>query len=197
MVTPGSLGVYKVRQHQQRWRETKERFETRLVELTQHSYCILLQPGPPSKTMYLVVMVSLLAYSVGGGYWAGIQPNGVGWRAFSWHPMLMTSGMVGMIGAAAVTKKLGGYTNTKLHGIFAWLGMFMSMGKFYPSSRRIGLRIGSCATDNRRVRNFSPKIPRLLNNTTQADSTRSTRTKKSWDTNTCRPLTPLLACPFL
>lgn len=45
---------------------------------------------------------------------AGIQPKGAGWRSFSWHPMLMTCGMVGMIGAASVTKKLGGYTNTKV-----------------------------------------------------------------------------------
>lgn len=81
-------------------------------------------------------MVSLFAYSVGGGYMAGIQPNGVGWRAFSWHPMLMTTGMVGMIGAGAVTKKLGGYTNTKLHAIFSWLGMFMSMGKSVTSQQQ-------------------------------------------------------------
>ncbi|KAL7468571.1 hypothetical protein ACHAXS_008803 [Conticribra weissflogii] len=43
----------------------------------------------------------------------------------------MMLGMVGMMGAAALTKKRMGYTNTKLHGIMAWLGMFLSGGGFY------------------------------------------------------------------
>lgn len=45
---------------------------------------------------------------------AAIQPTGAGWRDFSWHPFLMTSAFVGMFGAATVTKKRGGYTNTKV-----------------------------------------------------------------------------------
>lgn len=44
---------------------------------------------------------------------AGIQPTGK-WRFFSWHPLLMTIGMVGLMGIGAITKKLGGYTNTKV-----------------------------------------------------------------------------------
>lgn len=47
------------------------------------------------------------------GYTAGIQPSGE-WRYFSWHPFLMTTGMVGLSGIGAVTKKMGGYTNTKV-----------------------------------------------------------------------------------
>ena len=47
------------------------------------------------------------------GYTAGIQPAGE-WRFFSWHPLLMTVGMVGCTGVGAVTKKLGGYENTKV-----------------------------------------------------------------------------------
>ena len=47
------------------------------------------------------------------GYMAGIQPIGE-WRFFSWHPFLMTAGMVGMAGIGAVTKKMGGYDNTKV-----------------------------------------------------------------------------------
>lgn len=43
----------------------------------------------------------------------------------------VASGMVGMMGAAALTKKRMGYTNTKLHGIIAWLGMLLSGGGFY------------------------------------------------------------------
>ena len=40
-------------------------------------------------------------------------------------------GMVGMMGAAALTKKRGGYTNTKLHGIMAWVGMMIAGGGLY------------------------------------------------------------------
>jgi len=35
------------------------------------------------------------------------------------------------MGIAAVTKKLGGYTNTKLHGMIASLGFFLSLGGLY------------------------------------------------------------------
>jgi hypothetical protein len=54
-----------------------------------------------------------MIYSLIGGYFAGIQPIGQ-WRLFSFHPMLMTIGMIGHFGIAAITKKLGGYTNTKV-----------------------------------------------------------------------------------
>jgi hypothetical protein len=41
------------------------------------------------------------------------------------------TGMVGMMGVAAVTKKRGGYTNTKLHGMMAWAGLILSGGGMY------------------------------------------------------------------
>jgi hypothetical protein len=59
-------------------------------------------------------MAIYVLFSLGAGYMAGVQPTGAGWRAFSWHPFLMTCSFVGMFGAAAVTKKRGGYTNTKV-----------------------------------------------------------------------------------
>ena len=40
-------------------------------------------------------------------------------------------GMVGMMGSAAITKKRGGYTNTKLHGIMTMTGMLLAGGGFY------------------------------------------------------------------
>ena len=36
-----------------------------------------------------------------------------------------------MMGSAALTKKRGGYTNTKLHGIMAWVGMMLAGGGLY------------------------------------------------------------------
>ena len=52
----------------------------------------------------------------------------------NWSPLsngkyyhsLKSPGMVGMMGAGALTKKRGGYTNTKLHGIMAWVGMILA-----------------------------------------------------------------------
>ena len=79
------------------------------------------QPGKPSTTQYGILVVVLIAFSLGMGYVAGIQPTGQ-WRFFSWHPLLMTVGMVGLSGIGAVTKKLGGYTNTKVRTEFDWIG---------------------------------------------------------------------------
>lgn len=49
----------------------------------------------------------------------------------SLHFLFAFTGMVGMMGAAALTKKRGGYTNTKMHGIMAWVGMMMAGGGLY------------------------------------------------------------------
>ena len=49
----------------------------------------------------------------------------------SFSPIFILLGMVGMMGAAALTKKRGGYTNTKLHGIMAWVGMMIAGGGLY------------------------------------------------------------------
>ena len=35
------------------------------------------------------------------------------------------------MGASALTKKRGGYTNTKLHGIMSWTGMMLAGGGLY------------------------------------------------------------------
>ena len=70
-------------------------------------------------------------YSLGVGYYAATRPSGQ-WRSpFSWHPFLMTVGMIGCMGIAAITKKMGGYTNTKNHGIIANLGAVLSLGGLY------------------------------------------------------------------
>jgi hypothetical protein len=43
----------------------------------------------------------------------------------------MICGMVGCMGIASVTKKMGGYTNTKNHGLIASLGTVLSLAGFY------------------------------------------------------------------
>jgi len=43
----------------------------------------------------------------------------------------MTIGMIALPGIATVTKKKGGYVNTKIHGILSWLGIFCTLGGYY------------------------------------------------------------------
>mmetsp|Transcript_13361 Transcript_13361/g.19489 ORF Transcript_13361/g.19489 Transcript_13361/m.19489 type:complete len:193 (-) Transcript_13361:1026-1604(-) len=80
---------------------------------------------------YKKLVAAFLAFTVIVGYMTATQPSGAGWRFFSWHPFLMVTGFVGMMGTSAVTKKLGGYSNTKLHGILASLGLMMAFGGLY------------------------------------------------------------------
>ncbi len=45
--------------------------------------------------------------------------------------LFYTTGMVGLMGTATLTKKRMGYTNTKLHGMIAWAGLLSSYIGFY------------------------------------------------------------------
>mmetsp|Transcript_30153 Transcript_30153/g.61503 ORF Transcript_30153/g.61503 Transcript_30153/m.61503 type:complete len:200 (-) Transcript_30153:180-779(-) len=90
----------------------------------------------PSSTTYATVVGVLSAFSLFGGYFAATQPTGAGWREpFSYHPLLMTVGFVGLMGTAAITKKLGGYTNTKIHGVLSGAGFFAALGGLYAIYR--------------------------------------------------------------
>jgi Eukaryotic cytochrome b561 len=111
----------------------------------------------PKVKNYELLVAAFAIFALAGGYIAGIQPINQ-WRFFSWHPFLMTTGMVGLAGIGAITKKLGGYTNTKvqtnllaktelhtyhllsphlsfvvfqLHAIIGWLAIFTSAGGIY------------------------------------------------------------------
>jgi hypothetical protein len=78
----------------------------------------------------VALLTTLIVVSIGGGYLAGIQPD-FQWRFFSWHPFLMTCSMVGLAGMGVVTKKLGGYTNTKLHAMLGWSAIFTAVTGLY------------------------------------------------------------------
>jgi hypothetical protein len=73
----------------------------------------LFQPSKPSILRYQTTVAALVIFSLAGGYYAGTAARGE-WSFFAWHPMLMTCGMVGLAGIGAMTKKLGGYNNTKV-----------------------------------------------------------------------------------
>jgi len=65
------------------------------------------------KFMKLSAILSIC--SIYGATSAAVQPDGAGWRFFSYHPLLMTLGFVLCMGNGALVKKMGGYTNTKIH----------------------------------------------------------------------------------
>jgi cation transport ATPase len=84
-----------------------------------------------SSQRYQTHVGTFLLYTLILGYTTAIQPSGSGWRFFSWHPFLMILGFVAMMGTSVVTKKLGGYKNTKLHGMLASGGLLMTFGGLY------------------------------------------------------------------
>jgi len=82
------------------------------------------------KLNYNSIILCYVISSIGMSFLAAIAPKGK-WTFFSWHPFLMTIGFYGLMGSAAVTKKLGGYSNTKLHGILSSAGLFCAFGGLY------------------------------------------------------------------
>ena len=65
------------------------------------------------------------------GYYAATRPSGTFRSPFSWHPLLMMVGLIGCAGIGAMTKKLGGYSNTKNHGMIANFGAILALGGLY------------------------------------------------------------------
>mmetsp|Transcript_36578 Transcript_36578/g.74521 ORF Transcript_36578/g.74521 Transcript_36578/m.74521 type:complete len:275 (+) Transcript_36578:105-929(+) len=86
----------------------------------------------PTPQTYRILVACLSLFVLLGGYYAATRPAGVGFRLpFSLHPLLMVLGYVGLMGTAHVTKKLGGYSNTKLHGYLASAGLATSFCGLY------------------------------------------------------------------
>lgn len=82
----------------------------------------------PTKTSFTAIVATYSVYSLAAGISVGFLPPGAGWRLFSWHPLLMVLGVIGMMGASLSTKKLGGYKNTKLHAIMSSTGLLLALG---------------------------------------------------------------------
>ena len=85
-----------------------------LTEMPSNDNSMAVASTVMSQTKHKLLVSSFIIFTIAQGYMASVMPWGAGWRYFSWHPFLMTTGFVGMMGSAVVTKKLGGYTNTKV-----------------------------------------------------------------------------------
>ena len=95
--------------------EPTDNLTSQLLEPTDNE---TIMAGPLlSESKHKALVGAFVAFTAIAGYMAATQPSGAGWRLFSWHPFLMVSGFVGMMGSAAVTKKLGGYKNTKVGSV--------------------------------------------------------------------------------
>ena len=80
---------------------------------------------------YRVLIASFIIHSAVMGWYVSSRPGNGKWTSpFSWHPFLMTFGMVGSMGMGAITKKLGGYANTKTHGVLSGVGYLMAVFGF-------------------------------------------------------------------
>eukprot|EP00339_Tiarina_fusa_P025198 CAMPEP_0117065278 /NCGR_PEP_ID=MMETSP0472-20121206/45630_1 /TAXON_ID=693140 ORGANISM="Tiarina fusus, Strain LIS" /NCGR_SAMPLE_ID=MMETSP0472 /ASSEMBLY_ACC=CAM_ASM_000603 /LENGTH=164 /DNA_ID=CAMNT_0004785831 /DNA_START=41 /DNA_END=532 /DNA_ORIENTATION=- len=84
-----------------------------------------------SSSQHQALVAAFALYSLIVGYYAATRPNGKFRSPFSYHPFLMTLGMVGCAGIATVTKKLGGYANTKYHGYLANFGVLLNLAGLY------------------------------------------------------------------
>lgn len=104
---------------------------TKIVSRSLSFTMALSKDNKPTASSYRLLVITFLAYSLMAGWYVATRPKGQWKSPFSWHPFLMTFGMVGSMGIAAITKKLGGYTNTKLHGMIASAGYFLSLGGLY------------------------------------------------------------------
>ena len=87
---------------------------------------------PPAITQskHQIISIAFFAYAILIGRYIATQPKGE-WSFFSWHPFLMICGFMGAMGIAAVTKKLGGYANTKYHGYLSMTGFVLACGGMY------------------------------------------------------------------
>lgn len=81
-----------------------------------------------TKKFFMIIVATYVLFSLITSISFAFLPPGQGWRLFSWHPLLMVLGVIGMMGAAVSTKKLGGYKNTKLHAIMTSSGLLMAYG---------------------------------------------------------------------
>ena len=69
------------------------------------------------KSLFNSLCGPLAVYGILAGYIGATYGLQAGWTWFSWHPFMMMVGFVVFAGNAVLLKKIGGYENTKMHGM--------------------------------------------------------------------------------
>jgi cytochrome b-561 len=73
----------------------------------------------------------LILYSILAGLYFGYVLPGGKWSWFSYHPLFMLIGFVACAGNAVLLKKVGGYENTKNHGLLMGLALVCALFGWY------------------------------------------------------------------
>ena len=91
----------------------------------------LSNPVAYHKMMLTNVGVPLTLFSLMAAFYSSYVLMGYNWIWFSWHPSSMIIAYVAMAGNAALIKKVGGYDNTKNHGLIMIVATLLACFAFY------------------------------------------------------------------
>ena len=82
------------------------------------------------QKVYDIIKIPAILYAVGAGLYAAFLPKGE-WIWFSWHPLSMMVGAVGITCNAVLLKKVGGLENTRMHGNMLFASVIMMLFGVY------------------------------------------------------------------
>lgn len=93
------------------------------------------------KKVFGYMTVPIILYSFIAGIAAALYGfQAKEWTWFSWHPFCMMIAFVCIAGNAALIKKIGGYSNTKLHGNLMFVGAIIAGFGWYVIYRSKEMR---------------------------------------------------------
>ena len=91
----------------------------------------LSNPVAYHKMMLTNVGVPLGLFALMASFYSAYILMGYNWIWFSWHPSSMIMAYVAMAGNATLIKKVGGYDNTKNHGLIMIAATLLACFAFY------------------------------------------------------------------
>ena len=83
------------------------------------------------KAVAFNVGIPLCVFAVLAAFYSSYVVMGYNWVWFSWHPSSMLVSYVAMAGNAFLIKKIGGYDNTKKHGVLMVVATVVASFAFY------------------------------------------------------------------
>jgi hypothetical protein len=96
--------------------------------ISKNSETMAKTPEQHQKTFDLLKGPLILYTILAAGYVASLPTK---WIWFSWHPLTMIISFVLLASNAALLKKIGGYNNTKLHGMLMGAAIALSLFGWY------------------------------------------------------------------
>jgi len=84
-----------------------------------------------AKQVYILLRWPLIMYGIIFGFYIGYVKTHGKYLWFSWHPFFMMLSYIGLSSNAALIKKIGGYENTRTHGIYMIISILLSSFAWY------------------------------------------------------------------